>query len=158
QIPFVIAGMNNLFATAEAEAARQLFYFLADRPGVSARTLETHWLAALPNHPVSDLRRAIASTEETKRAMAASKETRFQVYNLQRQFLRFLEDAGVLEDRLPRNRAEVIYYNLGKFSQIISDFESIHYKSKPMEKFRSFADFLEHRAEDAYPEGWQDNQ
>src|SRR4030095_2372617 len=43
-------------------------------------------------------------------------------------------------------------------SQLISDFESIHYHSKPAEKYASFADFLRYRAEDAYPEGWQDNQ
>ena len=30
-IPFVVTGMTNLFGTAEAEAARQLFYFIADR-------------------------------------------------------------------------------------------------------------------------------
>jgi DNA helicase-2/ATP-dependent DNA helicase PcrA len=51
-----------------------------------------------------------------------------------------------------------VFYNLGKFSQLISDFEAIHFHSKPAEKYASFADFLEHRAEDAYPEGWQDNQ
>ena len=28
-IPFVVTGMTNLFGTAEAEAARQLFYFMA---------------------------------------------------------------------------------------------------------------------------------
>jgi DNA helicase II / ATP-dependent DNA helicase PcrA len=38
------------------------------------------------------------------------------------------------------------------------DFEAIHYHSKPAEKYSSFADFLQYRAEDAYPEGWQDNQ
>ena len=41
---------------------------------------------------------------------------------------------------------------------IVSDFETIHYHSKPAEKYESFANFLQHRAEDAYPEGWQDNQ
>ncbi len=30
-IPFVVSGMTNLFGTAEAEAARQLFYFIADQ-------------------------------------------------------------------------------------------------------------------------------
>jgi DNA helicase-2/ATP-dependent DNA helicase PcrA len=51
-----------------------------------------------------------------------------------------------------------VFYNLGKFSQLITDFETIHYHSKPVEKYASFADFLQYRAEDAYPEGWQDNQ
>lgn len=31
-VPFVVIGMNNLFGTPEAEAARQLFYFMASRP------------------------------------------------------------------------------------------------------------------------------
>ena len=52
----------------------------------------------------------------------------------------------------------MVFYNLGKFSQVISDFETIHFHSKPAEKYGSFAGFLQHRAEDAYPEGWQDNQ
>ena len=51
-----------------------------------------------------------------------------------------------------------MFYNLGKFSQVISDFETIHFHSKPVEKYGSFADFLQYHAEDAYPEGWQDNQ
>src|SRR5438552_6706443 len=45
-IPFVVTGMTNLFGTAEAEAARQLFYFIADRPGVDAPALKTAWAAA----------------------------------------------------------------------------------------------------------------
>ena len=59
---------------------------------------------------------------------------------------------------MPNGRGEVVFYNLGKFSQLISDFEAIHFHSRPNEKYVSFANFLEHRAEDAYPEGWQDNQ
>ncbi len=41
---------------------------------------------------------------------------------------------------------------------MISDFEEIHFHSKPGEKYDNFANFLEHHAESAYPEGWQDNQ
>jgi DNA helicase-2/ATP-dependent DNA helicase PcrA len=46
QVPFVVTGMTNLFGTAEAEAARQLFYFIADRPGVDSAALKTAWEAA----------------------------------------------------------------------------------------------------------------
>src|SRR5262249_15920409 len=35
-IPYIVGGMNNLFETAEAEAARLLFYFMAGRSGVGA--------------------------------------------------------------------------------------------------------------------------
>ena len=81
----------------------------------------------------------------------------FQVYNLQRQFMAFLETAALREERVPDGRGEVVFYNLGKFSQAISDFESIHFHSKPVEKYSSFANFLEYQADQAYPEGWQDS-
>jgi DNA helicase-2/ATP-dependent DNA helicase PcrA len=81
----------------------------------------------------------------------------FKVYNLQRQFIAFLEHAGLREEQVPGGRSEVVFYNLGKFSQAISDFESIHFHSNPVEKYASFAGFLRHHAENAYPEGWQDN-
>ena len=79
-------------------------------------------------------------------------------YSIQRVFLTFLEDAAIREERVPNGRGDIVFYNLGKFSQLISDYETIHYHSRPAEKYGSFADFLQYRAEDAYPEGWQDNQ
>ena len=51
-------------------------------------------------------------------------------------------------------RGEVIYYNLGKFSQLISDFEQIYFQSNPQEKYRSFAGYLRYQADGIYPEGW----
>ncbi len=54
----------------------------------------------------------------------------------------------------PSNRGEVIYYNLGKFSQVISDFEQIHFQSEPKQKCHSFADHLKYQVESIYPEGW----
>ena len=58
---------------------------------------------------------------------------------------------------MPDGRGEVVFYNLGKFSQAISDFESIHFHSKPVEKYESFATSSSTSAEHAYPEGWQDS-
>lgn len=51
----------------------------------------------------------------------------------------------------------MVFYNLGKFSQLISDFEAIYYRSKPVDKYESFCGFLQYRADSAYSEGWQDN-
>ena len=53
-------------------------------------------------------------------------------------FLNFLERLEFREDSIPDGRGEVVFYNLGKFSQLISDFETIHYHSKPAEKYESF--------------------
>lgn len=157
-IPYVVTGMTNLFRTAEAEAARQLFYFMADRPGVSAATLEVAWRDANLGFDLGALRAAIASLAGAKAALTDPDQKRWGQYSIQRVFLNFLDEAGVREERVPNGRGEVVFYNLGKFSQLISDFETIHYQSKPVEKYASFADFLQYRAEDAYPEGWQDNQ
>lgn len=157
-IPFVVVGMNNLFGTAEAEAARQLFYFMASRPGVDATAVETAWVNADLGLNVATLRQAIADADAARKALSDPDQKRWGFYSIQRVFLTFLEKAGVREELIPNGRGEVIFYNLGKFSQLISDYETIHYHSKPFEKYESFGNFLEYRAEDAYPEGWQDNQ
>jgi DNA helicase-2/ATP-dependent DNA helicase PcrA len=157
-IPFVVTGMTNLFGTAEAEAARQLFYFLGDRPTVDENAVERIWTAANLGLDPRALRDAVANAAAAKAALTDPDQKRWGQYSIQRVFLEFLEKAGVREERVPNDRGEVVFYNLGKFSQLISDFEAIHFHSKPAEKYGSFADFLQHRAEDAYPEGWQDNQ
>ncbi len=157
-IPFVVTGMTNLFGTSEAEAARQLFYFMGDRPGVTETAVEQAWFHAGLGLDAGALRAAVAGIAAAKAALTAEDQKRWGQYSIQRVFLTFLDEAGVREERVPNGRGEVVFYNLGKFSQLISDYETINYHSKPAEKYASFANFLQHRAEDAYPEGWQDNQ
>jgi DNA helicase-2/ATP-dependent DNA helicase PcrA len=157
-IPFVVVGMNNLFETAEAEAARQLFYFMASRPGIDEAAVEAAWVAADLGLDLTSLRQAIKSAADARAALTDPDQKRWGSYSIQRVFLNFLEAAGVREEVVPNGRGDVVFYNLGKFSQLISDFETIHYHSKPAEKYASFGNFLQFQAEDAYPEGWQDNQ
>src|SRR5271166_4269339 len=157
-IPYVVVGMANLFGTDEAEAARQLFYFMASRAGVDERTVEQAWRDANLGVDRGDLRRAIEKAARARASLTETDQKRWGLYSIQRLFLSFLEDAGIREERVPDGRGEIVFYNLGKFSQLISDYETIHFHSKPVEKYGSFADFLQFRAEDAYPEGWQDNQ
>lgn len=156
-IPYVIIGMNNLFDTAEAQAARELFYYMASRATTTDATLAKAWKDANLGIAKADLDIAIASAAKARAAFAKPTE-RFGFYSIQRVFLNFLAEAGVREERVPAGHGEVIFYNLGKFSQLISDFEAIHYHSAPFEKYKSFADFLQYHAASAYPEGWQNNQ
>jgi DNA helicase-2/ATP-dependent DNA helicase PcrA len=149
--------MNNLFGTAEADAARQLFYFMAGRTIVDAKTLEAVWLNAGLGLVAADVRRGIRAAKALRDEFNAT-NMRSVRYGLQRVFLNFLENAGAREDRVPNNRGEIAFYNLGKFSQAITDFETIHYHSRPVELYNVFASFLQYRAEDTYPEGWQNNQ
>lgn len=154
-VPYVITGMDNLFETDEAEAARQLFYFLADE--IDEQALKTAWTDADLGLAPLDLKKAIANAGRARNDMKQADIGQFKVYNLQRQFVAFLEIAGLKEELVPTARGEVVFYNLGKFSQAISDFESIHFRSDPVQKYKSFAGFLRFHAENAYPEGWQDN-
>ena len=156
-VPFVVTGMTNLFGTAEAEAARQLFYFIGDN-GVDAAHVERAWIDAGLGLQLEALRAAVAGAVAAKAALTDPDQKRWGQYSIQRVFLNFLERAGLREELVPDGRGDIVFYNLGKFSQIISDFEAIHFQSKPSEKYGSFAGFLQHRAEDAYAEGWQDNQ
>ena len=157
KIPYVIIGMNNLFSTLEASAARELFYYLAGRPASDETTVRVAWTAANLGIAAGALNAAIASATKA-RAAFDNPTQRFGFYSIQRSFTTFLDQAGVREERVAGNRGEVVFYNLGKFSQLISDFEMIYYHSKPKEKYESFGNFLEFHAESAYPEGWQNNQ
>jgi DNA helicase-2/ATP-dependent DNA helicase PcrA len=154
-VPYIITGMDNLFEQPEVEAARQLFYFLAGR--ADEKIFREAWEIADLGIGKSALSLAIAEAAKARRNMKKADLGQFQVYNLQRQFMAFLENVGLREERVPNGHGEVVFYNLGKFSQAISDFESIHFRSEPVQKYESFAGFLEHHAENAYPEGWQDN-
>ena len=157
-VPFVVTGMNNLFGTSEAEAARQLFYFIGGRDDVDEADVEDAWTQAGLGVEPDELSAAIQDVVTAKAALTDPDQKRWGQYSIQRVFINFLEKAGVREERIPDNRGEIALYNLGKFSQVITDFETIHYHSNPAEKYAGFANFLHHRAEDAYPEGWQDNQ
>ena len=154
-VPYVIAGMDNLFAKPEAEAARQLFYFLARM--TEEKALRSAWEEANLGIEKGALRTAIRNAANARDDMGDAEVGQFKVYNLQRQFMAFLETIGLREEMVPDGRGEVAFYNLGQFSQAISDFESIHFHSEPAAKYQSFAGFLKHHAEHAYPEGWQTN-
>ncbi|MFM9991949.1 MAG: ATP-dependent helicase [Burkholderiaceae bacterium] len=154
-VPYVITGMDNLFQQAEAEAARQLFFFLAGR--ITKEQLSQAWTNANLGIKASVLTAAINKMHEVQQSMGSATGGQFKFYNLQRQFMSFLELIQIREEDVPKSRGEVVFYNLGKFSQAISDFESIHFHSKAVDKYDSFASFLEYHADKAYPEGWQEN-
>jgi len=52
---------------------------------------------------------------------------------------------------------EIVYYNLGKFSNVISDFEQINFHSTPADLYPAFSSFLHYQAPEYYPEGWEES-
>ena len=156
-VPYVVGGVASLFSTAEAQAARVLFYYLAG--DTTAEMLAGAWRALDIGIDEKELAAGIRYARQTLADKEAGIE-RFGYYNLQRSFLSFLECVCLREEEIVGpgehgyTRGEVVYYNLGKFSQIISDFEQINFQSDPVTKYRSFADYLTYQAEGFYPEGW----
>ena len=60
-IPYVVAGMTNLFGTLEVQAARQLFYFMASRAGIDQPVIERAWQRADLGLDPTDLQGAVES-------------------------------------------------------------------------------------------------
>jgi DNA helicase-2/ATP-dependent DNA helicase PcrA len=150
-IPYVVGGMSGLFDTKEAAAAAGIFYRLTGL--VDDAELRRLWIDAELGVRDVDLDRGLDLIADREHPDAGR---RFDVYNLQRVFLDFLDALELREDKVPDSRGEVVYYNLGKFSQLISDYEAIHFKTEPHAKYESFTGFLTYQAPNYYPEGGQD--
>lgn len=80
------------------------------------------------------------------------------MYNIQRLYLDLLETLGVREDTIPGDpvRGELVFYQLGKFSQAISDFEEIYFSTSPASKYETFAKWLHHQAPRYYEDADSD--
>jgi DNA helicase-2/ATP-dependent DNA helicase PcrA len=158
EIPYVVAGVSSLLDAPEAQATRELFYFLNGESDEDS--LLRAWRSASLGLSDADLDRGLAAARADRQSIVDGTR-RFEVYNLQRTLLAFLEAIELREEKIVgdspahgHERSEVVYYNLGKFSQLISDFEQIHFKSDPADKYFAFAGFLRYQAESIYPEGW----
>lgn len=147
RIPFVVKGLNRLFDSVEIQAVVGIFRFMAGE--IDAASLRSLWSAAELLPSGADWPKAL-TVLETGRDFAASK--RHSVYNIQRLFLDFLEALDLREDALagPATRGELVFYQLGKFSQVISDYEQIHFTTDPKSKYEGFAVWLQRQAPDYY--------
>ncbi|MCA0296186.1 MAG: PD-(D/E)XK nuclease family protein [Actinobacteria bacterium] len=131
-----------------------LFQYVTDE--IDAGALLGLWQAAnlLPDPALFP--RALAMLDKAKRFDSGE---RWGTYNIQRLYLDLLETLGIREDTIPGSpeRAELVMYQLGKFSQVISDFEAIHFSSSPRSKYEGFAGFLRFQAPDYYEEADEDS-
>lgn len=157
KIPYVVKGISGLFDTAEAQAAVGIFYYLNGE--IDRRELVRLWEAANLNVARDRLECAIGFLDEGKAGWPEQRRT--SNYGLQKTYLAFLDKLDLREEHIPDNhgahlaRGELVYFNLGKFSQIITDFEQIHFHSDPSSLHKAFAGFLRYQAPTYYPEGWE---
>ncbi|HEX8159888.1 MAG TPA: 3'-5' exonuclease, partial [Solirubrobacteraceae bacterium] len=148
-IPYIVKGLNKLFDSAEIQAVVGVFRFVVR--DIDGKVLRALWDDAHLIPACADWDKAIDVLEDGRNFDAGKPHA---VYNVQRLYLNFLEALKVREDTLPGDptRCELVLYQLGKFSQAISDFEQIYFTTKPSEKYKAFADWLHYQAPDYYAE------
>ncbi len=159
-IPFVTAGVNNLFHVAEAKAAAAIFEYLSKE--IDAPALKNLWMRDIPYSQIDEEKLELAIDnlrKEFPENHVDGKGKPVWAYNLQDIFWNFLATAEVTEERFDHPiQSEIIMYNLGKFSQVLNDFEQINFNSAPPSfHLFNFRNFLRYAAKDYYPEGWMDN-
>jgi DNA helicase-2/ATP-dependent DNA helicase PcrA len=146
-IPFLVKGLNQLFGSPEIQAVVGLFRFMVGE--LTAEQLLGLWKDADLIPSAGDWPKALGVLD---RVRDFDKSKRRAVFNIQRLYLDFLEALGLREDTVPGDpsRGQLVFYQLGKFSQVISDYEQIHFITEPVAKYRGFADWLEHQAPGQY--------
>ncbi|MFD7922887.1 ATP-dependent helicase [Streptomyces sp. NPDC059740] len=151
-IPYVIKGLTKLFETPEVQAAVSCFRFVAGE--ADEQDVIDAWVDAGVGLTEADVR---AGLPVLTAAMRWDASKPWDSTTLQGVFLDFLEAVELREERVPRERGELVYYNLGRFSTAIGDFERIHLTSEPQQRFDAFAKWVEYQAPDYYEESDGDN-
>jgi len=159
-IPFVVSGLSNLFETDEAQAARDLFHFIVDEnvKGTNPPTQQTltqSWENPRLGLNKSKVSKAINYAKSVHDTLHA--DDSINPPSIQTTFLNFLELAELREENILNGLGQTVLFNLGRFSEAVTDWESINYASKPAEMYQGFVNFLYYQAEDAYSEGEEDN-
>ncbi len=159
QIPYITAGVNQLFNVAEVKAATSIFKYLYKE--ISAAELTKIWLD-IPNNSI-EKNNLLSATKyldtQFPEKQIDGKGKPVWAYNLQDVYWNFLAKAEITEEKFNQEiNSEIVMYNLGKFSQVINDFEEINFNSsQPSFHLFNFLNFLQYAARDYYPEGWLNN-
>lgn len=138
-IPYIIKGLARLFDAPEIQALVGMFRFMVGE--IDAGELRSLFAAADLLARPELIERGICVLEE---GADFGRGERWGVYNIQRLYLTVLEALDIRESTIPGTpaRAELVMYQLGKFSQVISDFEAINFASDPERKYQGFVRFL----------------
>lgn len=146
-IPYVVKGLNRLFDSTEIEAVVGIFRTMVGE--LCEADLRKLWTDANLLPKPDRWSNAVAILEKGR---DFGRGERWGVYNIQRVYLDFLEALQLREESVPgpAGRGELVFYQLGKFSQVISDFEQIYFNTAPEEKYASFVKWLEYQAPDYY--------
>ncbi len=162
-IPYVVGGMDGLFDTPEIEAMRAVFFYMAEftprgRMPLTEESLGDALRMAGMGLSKAQIRAGIDLLNERKMLLHTGMDAELYLQRLYLDFLAAIDlrEEGIDADGTVARGGEVVYYNLGKFSNVISDFEQIHFHTPPADLYNNFASFLQYQAPGYYPEGWED--
>lgn len=138
-IPYIIKGLAKLFDAPEVQALVGMFRFIMSE--IDEEELRALFESANLLGSPQLFSRGVAVL---KRGADFERGDRWGTYNIQRLYLEVLESLDIRESTIPGSsgRAELVMYQLGKFSQVISDFETINFSSNPKSKYETFVRFL----------------
>lgn len=154
-IRYIIKGLSRLFETPEVKAAKMCFDYIAGT--VDSDAVVTAWSEAELGLQQQALERGLKILDE---ALGWVEGTPWDSFTIQGVYQRFLGEVGIREELVTaavgRERSELVFYNLGRFSTAIGDYERIHFRSTPPSRFANFAKWLEYQAGDYYEESDSD--
>lgn len=148
-IPFVVEGVNDLFGTKECQAAKGIYDYLNGE--MSSTDLFKMWLDI--EYPLD--KKELADALQYLATIDVKEIKLYSDFNLQQIYHDFLRRVSIVEDG--KVETELLLYNLGKFSQVIADYEIINYTLKPKIKLHNFCSFMKYTATGYYPEGYLTN-
>jgi len=155
-IPYIIKGLARLFDAPEIAALVGMFKYMVGETAVAE--LRQLFVDADLLTDFGVFPRALTLLDA---GADFSGGERWGTYNIQRLYLSVLEALDIRESTIPGTpaRAELVMYQLGKFSQVISDFETIHFQSEPQRKYATFVRFLtdDRQAPSYYEEADEDS-
>lgn len=149
EIPFMVEGVNDLFGTKECKAAKGIFEYL--NGDIPATELFQRWL----DIPYFVDKKELADAVQYLATIDVKEIKLYSEFNIQAIYHEFLRRISIIEDG--NVETEILMYNLGKFSQVIADYEIINYTLKPRTKINNFCSFLKYTASQYYPEGYLTN-
>lgn len=127
-IRYIIKGLSRLFQTPEVQAAKTCFDYIAE--AVDGDAVVTAWTDARLGLREEALKRGVKMLDG---ARGWAEGMPWDTYTIQGTYQRFLGEVGVREEHLTaeigRERSELAFYNLGRFSTAIGDYERIHFLS-----------------------------
>lgn len=153
-IPYVVTGVSQLFEQEEVIACKNIFKYLGGE--IEKEELISSWRKVSPSISEENLLLAVKKLDHSR----PNNKDWHENFNLQEIFITFREISKITEGAIEGSsdqglsRAEVVFYNMGMFSQVIEDFEVIHFKDDQEDKLSNFLKFLQYSANDYYPEGW----